>query len=296
MMPMDWNLARAFLATAKAGSLSAASRALGLSQPTLSRQVAMLEAELGVTLFERIGKRLVLTETGHSLVAQGQAMAEAADAMALAASGRAQAVEGRVSISATDAYSAYILPGICARIREKAPHVTLVIISSNAISDLRRREADIAIRHVRPDEPDLIGQLVRESTAHFYASEAWVAQHGAPQRAEDVNPHDLVAYDDTAVFANYMRGLGLAVTADSFRLVSENTVVAWEMVKLGLGIGVMMPEIAERTPGVVKLLPQLELPRVPVWLVTHREMRTSQRIRLVFDVLAEELRDGERVS
>jgi DNA-binding transcriptional LysR family regulator len=296
MNGIDWNLARAFHATARTGSLSAAARTLGLTQPTLSRQVAMLETELGVTLFERIGKRLVLTETGQSLVAHGQAMGEAADAMALAASGRAQAVEGRVSISATDAYSAYILPDICARIRRQVPRVTLVIISSNALSDLRRREADIAIRHVRPDEPDLIGQLVRESTACFYASEAWVARHGAPQRAEDITPHDLIAYDDTAVFAGYMQKLGLAVTADSFRLVSENSVVAWEMVKLGLGIGVMMPEIAARTLGVVKLLPELQLPRVPVWLVTHREMRTSQRIRLVFDVLAEELRGGERAS
>jgi DNA-binding transcriptional LysR family regulator len=295
MISVDWNLARAFYATAKAGSLSAAARRLGLTQPTLSRQVALLETELGVTLFERIGKRLVLTETGQSLVAHGQAMGDAADAMALAASGRAQAVEGRVSISATDAYSAYILPDICARIRKEAPHVTLVIISSNALSDLRRREADIAIRHVRPDEPDLIGQLVRESTACFYASESWLARNGAPQRAEDIKPHDLIGYDDTAVFAQYMCQLGMAVTADSFRLVSENTVVAWEMVKRGHGIGVMMPEIAERTPGVVKLLPHLQLPRVPVWLVTHRELRTSQRIRLVFDVLAEELR-GEALS
>ena len=249
----------------------------------------MLESDLGVTLFERIGKRLILTETGHSLLAHGQAMEEAAALIELAATGRSQSIEGRVSISATDAYSAYLLPEICAKIRVRAPEVTLVIISSNAISDLRRREADIAIRHIRPDEPELIGKLLRESTAHFYASETWVARNGIPECVDSINAQDLIGYEDTERFASYMRNLGLAVTSGSFRLVSENSVVAWEMVKLGLGIGVMMPEIGERTPGVINLLPTVQMPPIPVWLVTHREMRTSRRIRLVFDILATEL-------
>jgi len=291
MNNFDWNLARAFHATARTGSLSAAARELGLTQPTLSRQVAEFETTLGVTLFERIGKRLVLTETGHSLLAHGRAMGEAAEALALAASGRAEAIEGRVSISATDAYCAYLLPDICAHIREMASQITLVIVSTDAISDLRRREADIAIRHIRPQEADLIGRQVRESTAHFYASPAWVARNGIPGRAEDLDPHDLVGYGDPARFAGYMQGLGLRVTAESIRLMSENSVAAWEMVKRGLGVGIMMREIAEQTPALVHVLPELQLPRFPVWLVTHRELHTSRRIRLVFDILAEELRE-----
>jgi DNA-binding transcriptional LysR family regulator len=135
MMQMDWNRIRAFLATADAGSLSAAAGRLKLTQPTLSRQVAALEAELGVSLFERIGKRLVLTETGETLLAHARTMGEAAVAMSLAASGSAQAVEGRVTISATDAYAAYLLPEIVARIRREAPQVTVVIVTC---SDARR--------------------------------------------------------------------------------------------------------------------------------------------------------------
>ena len=165
MMNLDWNLARAFLATAERGSLSAAARQLGLTQPTLSRQVAALEAELDVTLFERIGKRLVLTETGENLLDHVRAMGEAAAAMTIAASGRGLAIEGRVRVSASDAYSAYIMPEIVERIRREAPQITLVIVSSNALSDLHRREADIAIRHVRPEADGLIGRLVRESAA-----------------------------------------------------------------------------------------------------------------------------------
>lgn len=289
MMNIDWNRARAFLATAETGSLSAAARRLGLTQPTLSRQVAALEAELDVTLFERVGKKLVLTETGKSLVEHVRTMGEAAAAMTFAASGRAQAIEGRVSISATDAYSAYILPGIVERIRQEAPQVTLVIISCNSLSDLRRREADIAIRHVRPDEEGLIGRLVRQSTAHFYASPSWISRNGHPRSVEDIEPHDLIGFDETERFAEFMRGIGVRATGDGFRLVSENSVVVWEMVKRGLGIGAMMREIARRTDGVVELFPDTEAARVPVWLVTHRELRTSRRIRLVYEMLAEEL-------
>ncbi|CFW97804.1 Bacterial regulatory helix-turn-helix protein, lysR family protein [Candidatus Filomicrobium marinum] len=288
MKTMDWNRAQAFLATAEAGSLSAAARQLGLTQPTLSRQVAALEAELDATLFERVGKKLVLTETGMGLLEHARAMGEAANALTLAASGHTQAIEGRVSISASDAYAAYILPDIAERIREEAPQITLVIISRNSLSDLRRREADIAIRHVRPDEDGLVGKLVRESTANFYASQSWLSRNERPKSMADIAQY-LIGFEDTERFAQFMRGIGIPATEDGFRLVSENSVVVWEMVKRGLGISAMMREIAERTTGIVELFPETEAAKVPVWLVTHRELRTSRRIRVVYDILAEEL-------
>lgn len=289
MNRIDWNRARAFLATAGSGSLSAAASELGLTQPTLSRQVAALEEELGVTLFERVGKKLVLTPTGESLLGHVRTMGEAAAAMTVAASGSAQETEGRVSISATDAYAAYLLPDIVERIRREAPQITIVIVSQNSLSDLRRREADIAIRHVRPDEDGLIGKLVCESTAHFYASRSWLARNGRPASIAEIAPQDLIAYEEIERFAEFMRGVGVRASAIDFRMVSENSVVVWEMVKRGLGICIMSRDIGERTEGVVDLFPQMEPPRFPVWLVTHRELRTSRRIRLVYEILAEEL-------
>ena len=289
MNKIDWNRARAFLATAGSGSLSAAARELGLTQPTLSRQVAALEEELGVTLFERVGKKLVLTPTGESLLGHVRTMGEAAAAMTVAASGSAQETEGRVSISATDAYAAYLLPDIVERIRREAPQITIVIVSQNSLSDLRRREADIAIRHVRPDEDGLIGKLVCESTAHFYASRSWLARNGRPASIAEIAPQDLIAYEEIERFAEFMRGVGVRASAGDFRMVSENSVVVWEMVKRGLGICIMSRDIGERTEGVVDLFPQMEPPRFPIWLVTHRELRTSRRIRLVYEILADEL-------
>jgi DNA-binding transcriptional LysR family regulator len=289
MDQVDWNLARAFCATADLGSLSAAARKLGLTQPTLSRQVAAFEAALGVTLFERIGKRLVLTDTGSGLVDHARAMAGAADAMALAAAGRSQDVTGRVTISATDAVSAYLLPGLVARIREKAPQITLVIVASDSISDLRRREADIAIRHVRPTEPELIAKLVGEMTAHFYAAESWVAKNGMPESVAELCSAELLGFEPVDQFVEHLHAVGIPVSADRFRIVSGNSVVLWEMVRRGLGICMMLKEIAHLMPGVIRLLPAAPVITVPVWLVSHRELQTSSRVRLVFDTLAEEL-------
>ena len=296
---IDWNLARAFCATADAGSLSAAARKIGLTQPTLSRQVAALEDALGVTLFERIGKKLILTDAGLGLLQHAHAMAAAADAMALAAAGKVQEIAGRVTVSASDAISAYLLPDIVARIRQQAPQITLVVVASNSISDLRRREADIAIRHVRPTEPELIGQLVHQSTAHFYAADSWVVRNGAPSSVAELVSGELLGFEPAERFAEHLNSAGIPVTPDDFRIVSENGVVIWELVRRGLGVGAMLREIAERTPGIIRLLPDLPGTPVPVWLVSHRELRTSQRVRLVFEILAEELRRcsvGERLT
>lgn len=289
MKDMDWNLARAFCATADTGSLSAAARRLGLTQPTLSRQVAALETALGVTLFERIGKRLAITEAGLGLIEHARAMAVAADAMALAATGRAQDVSGQVCISATDAVAAYVLPEIIGRIRKAAPQISIAVLSSNTLSDLRRREADIAIRHVRPTEPELIGRLITETTAHFYAAKQWVKTYGEPATVADLARGDLLAFEDAEQFAAHLQAAGIPLPAENFRIASANSVVIWEMVRRGLGVGMMLRDIGERTPEVVRLLPDLPDIKAPIWLVTHRELRSSPRVRLVFDILAEAL-------
>ncbi len=290
MNVVDWNLVRAFRATAEAGSLSAASRQLGLSQPTLSRQVAALEEQLAVTLFERVGKRLVLTAGGAGMLEHARQMAAAADALALTAAGQSSDVAGRVSLSVTDAIATHVMPDIVARLREEVPQITIVVTATDALSDLRRREADIAIRHVRPTEPELIGRLIGELTAHLYASESWVARHGVPQSVADLRGATLLAFDPVERFVAHMEMLGLTFGLEQCRVVSNSALALWEMTRRGLGFGVVLDVAAAHTPGLVALLPEISRTPVPIWLVTHREVQTSRRIRLVYDVLAEELR------
>ncbi len=289
MDDIDWNHLRTFLTAADAGTLSAAGRRLGLSQPTVSRQVAALEAALGVTLFERAGKSLVLTQAGAGLLADARAMGAAADRLSLSAAGQAEDAVGLVSVSASDSVAALVLPRVLHRVRAEAPGVRVEVLSSNALSDLLRREADIAVRHVRPQEPELIGRLVREATASFYASTEWVRKNGHPRTAGEASGADFIGYDREGRFIEHLASLGLDLDPGRFPLLSTNSVVGWELVRAGLGIGMMMDQIAEDTPGVVRVLDGLPQVRFPIWLVTHRELRTARRIRVVYDILAEAL-------
>jgi DNA-binding transcriptional LysR family regulator len=289
MNNLDWNQLKAFLHTAETGSLSAAARKQGLTQPTLSRQVAAIEQHMGVTLFERVGKTMVLTPTGLDLLEHARAMGAAAEALGLAATGRSEAVGGVVSVSASDAVAAYLLPPIVQRLRTREPGIAVEVIASNALSDLLRREADIAIRHVKPEQPDLIARLIRETEAHFYASEGWVQAHGHPRNAEDARQLPFVGSDRNGRYLGYLRQHGLHLNEANFSCYADHTVAHWALVYQGMGIGAMMDEIARKTPGVVRVLDDLPPVRFPIWLVSHRELRTSRRIRVVFDALAEGL-------
>lgn len=285
----DWNQARAFLVTAEEGSLSAAARSLGLTQPTLGRQVAALEEELGVTLFDRVGRSLSLTQAGLELLDHVRAMGDAAGRVSLTASGQSQAIEGQVCITASDAMSAYHLPPVLKRIREVAPAIEIEVVAANALRDLRRREADIAIRHVRPDHPDLIAKLVRQTSARLYASTAYLESRGRPTCASDLSEWPFIGFEQSGRLLAGLNERGLTLTKNNFKLVTDSGVAGWEMVKQGLGIGVMVEEVAAMTPEVECVLPDLEPFQVPIWLVTHRELHTSRRIRLVFDLLSEAL-------
>lgn len=285
----DWNQARAFLATVEEGSLSAAARALGLTQPTLGRQVTALEDALDVVLFERVGKSLELTPSGLELLDHVRAMRDAASRVSLTASGRSQTIEGTVLITASDIFSAYVLPPVVKKIREIAPRLTIDIIAANDIRDLTRREADIAIRHVRPEQPDLIARLVHEADGYFYASIDYLNSRGRPTSVKDVANHDFISFGDTDRMISYLHDLGLPLTREHFRIQSEDGVVAWEMVRHGLGIAPMSENVGMMTTGVERVFPDLSPITFPVWLTTHRELHSSRRIRLVFDTLADYL-------
>jgi DNA-binding transcriptional LysR family regulator len=289
MEKIDWNQLRAFLETAETGSLSAAARKLGLTQPTLSRQVASIEQSMGVTLFERVGKTMALTPTGLDLLEHARHMGAAAEALGLAATGRSQAVGGVVSVSASDLVAAVLLPPLVRKLREQEPGIAMEIVATNALSDLQRREADIAVRHVKPEQPDLIARLIREATAHFYASEDWVKLQGHPRSAEEAAHLPFQGSDRSGQFLGYLRQHGLPLTVPNFSCYADHSVAHWALVREGLGIGVMMDEIASGTPGIVRVLDDVPPVRFPIWLVTHRELRTSRRIRVVFEALAQGL-------
>jgi DNA-binding transcriptional LysR family regulator len=284
----DWNRARAFLVTAEEGSLSAAARALGMAQPTLGRQVDALEEELDVVLFERAGRGLVLTPSGLELLEHVRVMGEAAGRVSLAAAGHSQTIEGSVAIAASEIYAAHLLPPILEKLRALHPGITIEIVASSAVSNLKRREADIAIRNFRPTEPDFIARKIRDIPAQLYATPAYLEKIGKPKLPYDLRNADFISIDSTGMFLKGLNALGFNLTEKNFPLFTENYLVMWEMVKQGLGIGVLDATIGDREPLVRRAIPDLGL-TFPVWLVAHRELNTSRRIRIVYDLLAEEL-------
>lgn len=287
---LDWNHARALLATVEAGSLSAAARRLGLTQPTLGRQVAALEHTLGVTLFDRVGKTLVLTQAGQELISPLRAMGEAADRLALMASLQSQAIEGLVRVTASDAFAYYVLPALAEKLRTVAPGIVLDVLASNEVEDLLRRKADIAIRHVQPRQPELIARRCADDTARLYATPRYLDRLGRPRTADGFAAADFVGYSgSTEVMLNELRAHGLPLSERNFPLRSNSGLVAWRWVQRGMGIGVMLDAVARATPEVEEAWPDFAGVAVPTWLATHRELRTSRRIRLVFDLLAEQL-------
>jgi len=230
---------------------------------------------------------MALADTGLERLGAGTARARSCDgaaaaALGLSATGRSDAVEGVVSVSASDAVAAHLLPPLERQLREQEPGISIEGISSNALSDLLRREADIAVRDVKPEQPELI----REASAGFHASEDWIEAHGHPRSAEEAARRSFVGSDRSGRFLAYLRQHGLPLTEASLSCCADHSVAHWALVRQGRGIGAMMREIARDTPGVRRVLDDVPPVRLPIWLVTHRELRTSRRIRMVFDALA----------
>lgn len=285
----DWNRARAFLVTAEEGSLSAAARALGMAQPTLGRQVDALEKELNVVLFERTGRGLTLTPSGLELLEHVRAMGDAAGKVSLAAAGQSQAIEGPICIAASETYAEHVLAPIIAKLRLVEPGITVEIIVSNSPSDLRRREADIAIRNFRPTEPHLIARKIRDVPARLYAAPEYLERIGNPKLPYDLRHAEFINIESTGALVKGLRAMGIDVDERNFPVLTENYTVMWALVKQGVGIGILDGNIGDAEPLVKRVLPDMELLMFPIWLVAHREVNTSRRVRRVFDFLADAL-------
>lgn len=295
----DWNRARAFLVTAEEGSLSAAARALGLSQPTLSRQIEALQKDLGVVLFERFGRGLELTPAGAALLEHVRVMGQGAMALSLAAQGHSDVIAGPVTISVSDAYAGLWLPPILRKLRQQEPGLTLRVLAENTASDLMRREADIAIRNFRPTEPELIAKRIAETRAGFYASAEYVRAHGLLETGRDWHKANLIIPSQSgapkaSAFLQALQEQGIPVTEASVGYETSSYLAMWEMVRQGLGVGVLDIRLGDREQGVVRATrAELDMP-FPIWLLAHRDILGNARLRRVFDFLAVELgRDPE---
>lgn len=287
---LDWSLVQAFLAVAEDGSLSAAARRLGTSQPTLGRQIKLIEAQLGAELFHRQPRGFALTGTGAALVAPARAMRDAVQQIALTAAGQQAQLKGSVRITASVAASVAHLPAIIAHIRRLEPEIAIDLVPSDASHNLLYREADIAVRMYRPTQLDLVTQYLGEIPLHAYAAKTYLAERGRPTRIADLIDHEFVGFDANPAMIAGFRDAGLEVTRDFFRTRCDDPTVCWELVRAGCGIGIAQDVIGGADPLLERISVGLPLPTLPVWLTAHEAMRQTPRIRRVWELLAEGLR------
>lgn len=277
---------RSFAGVVEHGSLSAAARALGLSQPTIGRHIETLETDLGLSLFERSLSGLKPNENALRLY---QPVAEARAAFARAAilaAGAQQQEAGTVRITASVIISNYVLPHLLSDIRRQYPNIAIEIIPSDSAENLLMREDDIAIRMFRPNQLELIAKHLGDIAIVPIAHESYLARHGRPESLEALWTHDLIGFDRSDALLLHARKLGHELSRDQFVIRSDDQAHLWELLKAGLGIGFGQANLASLTPGLVALPIEVNIPALPVWLTTHRELFTSARIRAIYDALA----------
>ena len=278
----DWSLIRSFLAALEHGSLLAAARALQTSQPTVGRHIAALEEQLGVLLFERTGRGLRPTETGRRLAEGALAMQSGADALARSLMGSRHELAGTVRLSASVAVATFLMPTVLAQMRHRLPDIQIELVASDAVSNLLRREADIALRMMRPGQGTVIARRIATVTFGAFAHDDYLRRRGMPRNVADLLQHDLVGDDRNQDILQGFRALGLAATPEHFALRSDDVGVCWQAVRAGLGIGFLAHHVARTDVRVLRLsrwhggmTATLRLPTPPAPSATRRPLVAS---------------------
>jgi DNA-binding transcriptional LysR family regulator len=287
----DWALWRSFAAVVAEGSLSAAARRIGYSQPTLGRHIEALEQQLGVLLFDRTLQGLKPTATALRLYEPVRAAEQSLSEAALVAEGSDGRLEGTVRITASEIVSHYILPPMLRQLRVEYPAIQIELVPTDSAENLLLREADIAVRMFRPTQLELIARRLGELPLTACAHQAYLGARGVPQAPADLLNHDLIGFDRSETIIAGARAMGFELSRDNFALRTDSQTAAWEMLRGGLGIGFAQRSLVRDTPGMREILPMLRPPPLEVWLTTHRELFLSARIRVIYDRLAASLTD-----
>ncbi|WNG19724.1 LysR family transcriptional regulator [Cystobacter fuscus] len=293
---LDWQLCRSFLAVLDEGSLSGAARALGLTQPTIGRHVEALEQALGTPLFVRSPQGLVPTEAALEIRPHAEAMRAAAASLRRAVSGVEGGARGTVRLTASEVVGAEVLPPMLARFRARHPGIALELVLSNRTQDLLKRESDIAIRMIRPEQSALLSRKVGVTTLGLYAHRDYLARHGTPRSLEELGGHALIGFDKESPSIQTLRAMGFRMDRDAFAFRTDSDLAQLALIRAGAGIGVCQVGVARREEALVHVLPEDFAYPLDLWVVMHENLRTSEPMRLVYDHLAAELKAYAQTS
>jgi DNA-binding transcriptional LysR family regulator len=285
----DWALVKSFLAVLDAGSLMGAARRTGGQQPTLSRHIAELEAQLGAPLFERTGRGVSPTHAALAIAESARQMQQGAEALARSLAGQRDQTIGTVRISSSMVAATYLLPSVLAELHRREPGIQLELIASNQLTNLLRREADIAVRMVRPEQTSLVARKLGTLGIGAYAHKSYLQRAGTPREPAELLRHTLIGYATDHQIERGFASMGVPLKREHFAIRTDDQVAYGMFVAAGAGIGFLANYNTRHWPEVHRVLPQLVIPPLPCWLAVHREIRSNKVVRRVYDYLAEAL-------
>jgi DNA-binding transcriptional LysR family regulator len=288
---IDWDKLRIFHAVADAGSLTHAGDQLHLSQSAVSRQIRALEESLGVTLFHRHARGLILTEQGELLFDATTAMAKRLDTAAARIRDSEDEVHGELRVTTTMGFGTLWLAPRLPALYKAYPNLNIDLMLEERVLDLPMREADVAIRMKEPSQADLIRRRLMNIRMRLYATPAYLAERGVPATMDDLSHHRLICqHAGTPQVA-----AGAALVADlmtheiASTLSVNNYFGVLQAVLSHLGIGILPDYVTEDFPHLVRVLPDVESAEVPVFLAYPEELRHSKRVAAFRDFVMDEI-------
>lgn len=282
---MPWDDCRIFLALIEEGSLSAAARRLRLSHPTVRARLEQLEAQLGTVLFTRSVQGLAPTATALELREPARAMAIGAERFLRAGAAVPGEVAGPVRLSVSEAMGIEVMPPILARLRRAHPRLLVELVLSNRPADLLSQEVEVALRNVAPAEGAIVARRLTPIPLAFFAAQDYLARRGVPRVLADLAAHDIIGPDRNATDLAIAAGFGDAVWPARAALRTDSHVAQLAAARAGMGIAVAQLPLGLADPRLVRVLPDLQAGELPVWVVTHDNLRAVPRVRAVIDAL-----------
>lgn len=282
---LSWDLIQVFSTVAKLGSLSKAAKVLNTSQPTLSRQIALLEKKLETTLFERSTQGLKITDLGSKLIESSELMQQASEQFLRIASGSALSLAGNVRVSANEVIGLYYLPQAMAEFNQLYPEIQVEVDISNQSTSLHKRDADIALRMFRPTQPELVAKRLPNIELNFVASKEYILKYGSPKNLHEINQHTLIGYDKDPLFIKSLRQLDFPVSDKNFYFKTDFLPLQIELARKGAGITITHKNLIKQWHELSVIMPEIRLPNLEFWLVCHADVQHNRRIRVLMNFL-----------
>ncbi|HKD29687.1 MAG TPA: LysR family transcriptional regulator [Xanthobacteraceae bacterium] len=285
----QWDDVRFFLAVARAGSLSAAARALGVGHVTVGRRITDLEKRLGVTLLARTPDGFATTSAGEAILRQCMAMENAALDLERVAAGRDSLATGSVRVTTTDALGYQLVVPAIAALRHAHPNLQVDLILGVRSLDIARRDADLAVRFARPTGSDLVCRKLGEVGFSLYASRRYLAKSGIPKRGVGLAGYDLITFAGApAAISPFFMGESLEGARIALRC--NNPLIQLKAAADDIGIVELACFLGDTSPDLVRVWPRETPAHRTVWLIVHQDMRRSARIRIVSTAIGDMFR------